>query len=272
MDNKKFSKKLQQLRKANNMTQQELANKLHVSNKTISKWENSRGFPDITLVPELAKTLGVSIDELLNDYQLYQKKNMTKMKLLLFVVAILMIFICLGIINRQKEGMVFDIASLKDTTFMESDSFVGANCYIEIKSEESLQYAMQKNKRSTNTGTLVDPGGDYSINRHYDKSLQKALLLDSWKLFDETKDKDKGKTVNEIASMTIYLSKREIDQESGAMDVPYSLRIYVQQCLDGYMISLLTFDNSMSSDTSGTSIYFIEDDIFSQITQNIKAL
>ena len=53
------------LRKENNLTQASLAEKLNISNRTVSKWENGDGFPDITILPEIAKTLGVTVDELL---------------------------------------------------------------------------------------------------------------------------------------------------------------------------------------------------------------
>lgn len=52
------------LRKENNMTQAALAEKLNISNRTVSKWENGDGFPDITIIPELAEILGVTADEL----------------------------------------------------------------------------------------------------------------------------------------------------------------------------------------------------------------
>ncbi len=55
------------LRKRKNMTQSELAEFLSVSNKTVSKWENGTGFPDITVLPALARVLGVSVDYILND-------------------------------------------------------------------------------------------------------------------------------------------------------------------------------------------------------------
>ena len=48
------------------MTQSELAEKLGVSSKTVSKWETSRGLPDITLLQPLAQALGVSVIELMN--------------------------------------------------------------------------------------------------------------------------------------------------------------------------------------------------------------
>ena len=54
------------LREQKNMTQAELAQKLFISDKTVSKWENGKGYPDISLLEPLAKTLGVSVAELLS--------------------------------------------------------------------------------------------------------------------------------------------------------------------------------------------------------------
>lgn len=56
---------LRALREGRNMTQRELAEQLCVSDKTVSKWETERGLPDITILPELAAALGVSLPELL---------------------------------------------------------------------------------------------------------------------------------------------------------------------------------------------------------------
>lgn len=57
---------IKELREKRGMTQAELADKLCVSDKTISKWETCKGYPDISLLDSLAKTLGVSIPELLS--------------------------------------------------------------------------------------------------------------------------------------------------------------------------------------------------------------
>lgn len=58
-------KLLRTLREGRRMTQRELAELLCVSDKTISKWETERGLPDLTILPELAAALGVSLPELL---------------------------------------------------------------------------------------------------------------------------------------------------------------------------------------------------------------
>lgn len=57
---------IKELREKNNLTQAELAERLNVSDKTISKWETAKGYPDITLLEPLAKNLGVSVTELLS--------------------------------------------------------------------------------------------------------------------------------------------------------------------------------------------------------------
>ena len=57
---------IKKLREERKMTQADLANKLHLSDKTISKWETGKGYPDIGLLEELGKCLGVSIIELLS--------------------------------------------------------------------------------------------------------------------------------------------------------------------------------------------------------------
>ncbi len=53
------------LRKANGMTQKELAELLHVSDKTVSRWERDEGAPDLGAIPALAEIFGVTCDELL---------------------------------------------------------------------------------------------------------------------------------------------------------------------------------------------------------------
>lgn len=52
---------IKELRERNNLTQAELAMQLNVSDKTVSKWENEKGYPDITLLEPIAKTLGNSV-------------------------------------------------------------------------------------------------------------------------------------------------------------------------------------------------------------------
>lgn len=65
MDNAKIGSLIAELRKKQGLTQQQLADKLNLSNKTISKWESGSGSPDISNLSVLAEALGISVDELL---------------------------------------------------------------------------------------------------------------------------------------------------------------------------------------------------------------
>ena len=66
MDNKSLGNFIAFLRKEKGLTQKQLAELLNVSDKTVSHWECDETSPDISLLSTLAKTLGVSVDELLD--------------------------------------------------------------------------------------------------------------------------------------------------------------------------------------------------------------
>ena len=64
-----IGKRIAALRREKNLKQDDLAQMLEVSPQSVSKWENDQTCPDISLLPKLAKILGVSVDELLSDKQ-----------------------------------------------------------------------------------------------------------------------------------------------------------------------------------------------------------
>ena len=66
IDQKKIGTFIRTLRKERNMTQQDLANQLGISDKAVSKWENGRGLPDYSLLSPLCEVLDVTPTELIN--------------------------------------------------------------------------------------------------------------------------------------------------------------------------------------------------------------
>ena len=86
MNQEKIGKFIANLRKEKNMTQQDLAKKLGVTDRAISKWENGRGLPDYSLLQDLCDTLSISINELFSgeklskeDYKTKAEENMSKL-------------------------------------------------------------------------------------------------------------------------------------------------------------------------------------------------
>ena len=65
MDKEKIGLFIKELRKEKNQTQRELAEKIHVTDKAVSKWERGLSIPDVAILPDLAKELDISIHELL---------------------------------------------------------------------------------------------------------------------------------------------------------------------------------------------------------------
>lgn len=64
-----LGKRIAALRREKNLTQEDVAQVLHISSQAVSKWENDQTCPDISLLPELANLLGVTVDELLSGKQ-----------------------------------------------------------------------------------------------------------------------------------------------------------------------------------------------------------
>ena len=87
MDNAKIGNLIYQLRKEKNMTQLQLAEKLGISDKAVSKWERGLGSPDLSLMPKLSEILGVDLEKLLTGEMPPKKTVNGNMKRMLFYVC-----------------------------------------------------------------------------------------------------------------------------------------------------------------------------------------
>lgn len=102
MDNYITGATIKRLRENKKMTQDELAQKIFVSNKTVSKWENGHGLPDISLMEPLAKALGISVIELFSGSEVQNKNRAFNMKKIQFYVCP----ICGNIIQSTGEAVI----------------------------------------------------------------------------------------------------------------------------------------------------------------------
>lgn len=78
-----FHEKLQELRKARGLTQEELAEALFVSRTAVSKWESGRGYPNIDSLKDLAEFFSVTVDEMLSGEKIIsiaEKENKSNIK------------------------------------------------------------------------------------------------------------------------------------------------------------------------------------------------
>lgn len=133
----KTKNKIKELRISKNLTQQQLADELHVTKQAISKWEKGRSVPDITSVELLSSFFGVSVDYLINDSiettasettTVITSKHLSKLNVVLIsalavmFAAVIALSIALGVsLNKNKCETVavngFEITYLSDETY-----------------------------------------------------------------------------------------------------------------------------------------------------------
>lgn len=113
-----FHEKLQQLRKQNNLTQEQLAESVHVSRAAVSKWESGRGYPNIDSLKALAKLFSVTVDELLSGEELLtaveEDQRQTKKTLLDLIFGLLdtssAILLFLPFFAQRAAGKVQEVS------------------------------------------------------------------------------------------------------------------------------------------------------------------
>lgn len=222
MDQEKIGKFILELRKDKKMTQQELADKIGVTDRAISKWENGRGMPDISLMKPLCEILDITLNELISgekiDKKEYQKKsdeNILKTikytnkktnffkKFLICLISVFLILILMFIIDvrkmNQNEEVVFSTWGF--------DYFPAINL-----NDEEIEIAVRN--------YLIEKGDNES--KHYDG--EKTFVSMKVFLLDEVTKDEHYNFYAWVLEGKYYLENNEI-KESSASSIPYKFVI-----------------------------------------------
>ena len=110
MQEENFGNLIKEIRKKYNLTQKDLADKYHVTYQAVSKWENGKNMPDVTILKEISNDFNVSLDSLI-DGKLKENKNNNNIKILMIVGAIIILLIIIVLliikyINNDFESRV----------------------------------------------------------------------------------------------------------------------------------------------------------------------
>ena len=231
MNQERIGRFIAELRKEKKLTQIDLANKLGITDRAISKWENGRGMPDLSLLTPLCEILDVSINELLSgsrldkkDYQEKLEKNIidaidytdkkirkTK-KIFIIILSVIIMFIALfmvmyGIdINRMRnnKSVIFSTWGY---------SYVPP---IDLK-EEEIKLAI--------TDYLIQKGDSEPKHNDSEKTFVSMRIY-----LIEEKEKDKHYNIYAWAlDEKYYLENDEIKQDSSS-SIPYK---FVVKSVDG---------------------------------------
>ena len=231
MNQEKIGRFIAELRKEKKMTQINLANKLGITGRAISKWENGRGLPDLSLLTPLCEILDVSINELLSgsrldkkDYQEklegniintidYTNKKIKKTKkIFVIILSVIIMFIVLfmvmyGIdINRMRNNkpVIFSTWGY---------SYVPP---IDLKKDE-IELAI--------TDYLIQKGDSEPKHNDNEKTFVSMRIY-----LIEEKERDKHYNIYAwVLEEKHYLENDEIKQDSGS-SIPYK---FVVKSVDG---------------------------------------
>lgn len=222
MNQEKIGRFIAELRKEKELTQIDLANKLGITDRAISKWENGRGMPDLSLIKPLSDELGITVNELLSgerldkkDYQEkleeniintidYTNKKMNKTKkifmitllVILIIIAMFITMFCIDI-NRMKNNkpVVFSTWGY---------SYVPP---IDLK-EEEIELAIMN---------YIIEKGDSEQKHHEDEKTFASMRI----YLIEEKERDKHYNIYAwVLDGKYYLENDEIKQDSGS-SIPY---------------------------------------------------
>lgn len=172
MNSNNIGKFISELRKKNNMTQRDLANKLMVTSQAVSKWENGRGIPDIEMLKKLSEIFKVNIDDILEGEAL-KKESKNKHHIYIYLLLFLMVIATFLIVLKYQNNNDFNFKTLasdnnsfsingviafnnKKKSIYISDVFYDGNDEAEYKNIECILYESVDNieKKISTWGNL----------------------------------------------------------------------------------------------------------------------
>ncbi len=197
-----IGEKLRALRREKDMTQAELAEKLNVSVQAISKWERNEGYPDITMLPHLARFFDVSIDELMGmgKSRMQEKINAYKEKSHMY----------------RNQGETEKVVALWEKALEEFPADV------EVKTElmNALFSKDMKNERIITLGEelLNEP----KIGKHRDTVVQILTYVYNRK-GDKEKAREYAGSAHSVHTSREYLLVAILDGEEGALRAQWNI-------------------------------------------------
>ena len=185
MNPEKVGQFIKKIRKDNNLTQQELADKYGITYQAVSKWERGINLPEVSLIRQISKDFNISIDDIL-DGELSPKDEDSK-KMLLVIIFITLIFIGIIILITKKDSFHFKTLSSTCDEFKVSGSI-----------------AYDKNKSSIYISNINYCGGD-------DNTLYKEIECNLYETNNNVSTKISSCKSEKNETLESYLKEIELN-------------------------------------------------------------
>jgi len=115
MNQDKIGELIKKIRKDNNLTQAELADKLGVTYQAVSKWENGKNIPDIAILKQISEGFNIDINDLLNGDHIINKKNKKTLKIFGGIfLGLIVITVILVLIGSKTDLLIKKVTTYDD--------------------------------------------------------------------------------------------------------------------------------------------------------------
>ena len=226
MDPEKIGKFIKNLRKSNNMTQAEFAQKYNVTYQAVSNWEQGKNIPDIALLKEISKDYSVSIDDLLDGEKTSTSKKNNSITIIGISLLILAIIIAAIVIIKNKNSYEFKTLSTTCSKFTIS----GTVAYDQNKTSifiNKINYCggNDENKYEKIECSLYEKKGDSDIKISsyvHDKS---PITLEDFLKEVEFSIDDYARSCKKISDDNLFLRINATDKSDKTIthDIPLTL-------------------------------------------------
>lgn len=186
MNQEKVGKFIKEIRIKNNLTQKEFADKLGVTFQAVSKWENGKNIPDISLLKEISKIFNIDINDILAG-ETTNKTNNKKMYIYIGIILIILVFI-ITLFITHKENHDFEFKQI--STSCDNFNITGSMAY-------------NKDKTSLYISSIEFCGSDDNITY---ESIECKL----YESYNENEEEISTCNIDKNVTLKEYLSKIKI--------------------------------------------------------------
>lgn len=234
MNQEKFGNFIKEIRKKNNLTQKQLAEKYNVTYQAVSKWENGKNMPDTSLIKQMSEDFNISLEEMF-DGELKQNKKIPK-KIIIVISLIFILTLSIIIyffIKNNNDDFNFKILSSSCENF----NISGSISYNDKKSSiyiTNIKYCGEQNIEEYEYIECIL----YETNNNIEKKISSFIYNEEKKITLEEFLKqitfsvdDYKKTCKDYSDNSLYLSinAKNKSYKITSYKIPLSLE---QSCLN----------------------------------------
>lgn len=219
MNQEKISQLIKKIRTDNNLTQSQFANKYNVTYQAVSKWENGKNLPDITLLTQICRDFEIDINDFLEGNTTTKKHNKNLIYIVLLIAFIAILLIVLAI--RKDNNFEFKTISSNCPSFTISGSL-----------------AYNKNKSYLYISNIEYCGGD---DNNYYKNIECTLS-------------ERKNNIETIIGKDTYDNDKPIQLEEFLHNIEFRLDDFSNQCKN-YSSNSLFLEIKATNEDGETTIY-----------------